>query len=83
MRIKQTVPYQLIIGCSSWVGNFERELIGYAFGILDEVQMDIDYAQKQRELFWEEEFGKYEVIGYYDNYELKDEYLLELSLIHI
>lgn len=77
MRIEQQVPYQLIIGCSSWVGNFERALIGYSLGILDEVQMGINHSLRQRELFWEEEFNKDKPIDYYDDYELKDEYLFE------
>ena len=38
------IPYRLVIKCDKWVGNFERELIGYSFGIIDGVQMDIDYA---------------------------------------
>lgn len=26
----------------------------YAFGVLDEVMMDIDYARKERDMFWQE-----------------------------
>lgn len=28
--------YRLIIGCNSWVGNFERELIGYSTGLMSQ-----------------------------------------------
>ena len=73
------IPYRLVIKCDKWVGNFERELIGYAFGILDGVQMDIDYALDERKLFWKEVFhyqdGK--TIEFADEYELLDKYLFE------
>ena len=70
------IPCTLVIECDKWVGNFDRELIAYAFGILDGCQMEIDFALKQRTLFWKEVFDK-EPIGFEDGYELLDKYLFE------
>lgn len=47
-------PYMLTVISTGWAGDFARELIGYAFGVLDEVMMDIDYARKERDMFWQE-----------------------------
>jgi hypothetical protein len=71
------IPCQLVIRCDQWVGNFERELIGYALGILDGCQMEHDFAHAQRMLFWKEVFNKDEPIEFEDGYELLDKYLLE------
>jgi hypothetical protein len=70
-------PYTLILKTDVWVGNFERELIGYAFGILDGVQMQIEYAIKERTAFWQEVFGKEEPCKYEADYELLTQYLFE------
>lgn len=58
MRSVNTIPYKLIITSNAWVGSFERELIGYSMGCLDEVQMDIDFASYERALFWDEVYGE-------------------------
>lgn len=78
MIIGQKPNYELIIKTNSYTGNFERELISYAFGILDNVQMELGrfHGDYEMDLFWEEEF-KTERKGYYEDYELKDEYLME------
>lgn len=39
MRVKQIPNYELIIKTDSYIGNFERELVSYSFGTLDNVQM--------------------------------------------
>lgn len=41
MRVKQVPNYELIIKTNSYTGNFERELISYALGTLDNVQMEM------------------------------------------
>lgn len=72
------VPLRLIIKCDKYVGNFERELIGYAFGILDGVQMNIDFAREERLCFAKEVYGRDTVIDpEEEEYELLDEYLFE------
>ena len=78
MRVKQTPNYELIIKTNSYTGNFERELISYALGTLDNVQMEMSdfHGSYEMDLFWEEEFNS-EKKDYYDDYELKDEYLME------
>ena len=57
----------LKITTKEWVGNFERELIAYITGVLDNVQLDINYEDynvrseyKKKcfsKLFWKEEFN--------------------------
>lgn len=47
-------PYLLVLKSTDWTGNFEREIIGYSMGILDDVQMDIDYADEERQQFWKD-----------------------------
>ena len=37
MKMKQLIPYRLCIQTDDYTGNFERELVGYSTGILDEV----------------------------------------------
>lgn len=75
----EKAPYTLVVECNSWVGNFERELIGYSMGILDEVQMnDVGYSEEERALFWKEVFNRDVPIEYEDEYVLKDKYLCEL-----
>ena len=78
MRIKQIPNYELIIKTNRYTGNFERELISYALGTLDNVQMEMGdfHGEHEMNLFWEEEFNS-ERKNYYDDYELKDEYLME------
>lgn len=78
MRVKQVPNYELIIKTNSYTGNFERELISYSLGILDHVQMEMDsfHGDYEMDLFWEEEFNSMRK-DYYDDYELKDEYLME------
>lgn len=44
------VPYKLLIHTSDYTGNFERELIAYCIGILDEYQKD--YAPEYIKCFW-------------------------------
>ena len=78
-RSKPIIPYTLEVECTSYWGNFEREFLGYAIGILDDVQMRIDYSDKERALFWKEEFGK-QPIDFEEaseSYELYRDYLLE------
>lgn len=78
MRVEQKANYELIIVTNSYVGNFERELISYALGTLDNVQMEMGdfHGDYEMDLFWEEEFHSKRK-DYYDDYELKDGYLME------
>lgn len=78
MRVVQDSNYELIIKTNSYVGNFERELISYALGTLDIVQMEMGdfHGDYEMDLFWNEEFNSQRK-DYYDDYELKDEYLME------
>lgn len=78
MRVKQIPNYELIIKTNSYTGNFERELISYALGILDSVQMELGdfHGSYEMDLFWKEEFNSRRK-EYYEDYELKDEYLIE------
>ena len=78
MRVKQFPNYKLVIKTNSYTGNFERELVSYALGTLDNVQMEMGdfHGSYEMDLFWKEEFGSKRK-GYYDDYELKDEYLME------
>ncbi len=79
-KSKPVIPYTLEIECNSYWGNFEREFLGYALGILDDVQMNIDFADKERAMFWKEVFNKDEVISFedaLDSYELLRDYLFE------
>lgn len=78
MRVKQIPNYELIIKTNSYTGNFERELISYSLGTLDNVQMEMSFfhGDYEMDLFWEEEFNS-KRRDYYDDYELKDEYLME------
>lgn len=38
MRKPQIAPYRICVHTTDYTGNFERELVGYALGVLDEVQ---------------------------------------------
>lgn len=78
MRVEQIPNYELIIKTNSYTGNFNRQLISYALGTLDNVQMEMEnfHGSHEMDLFWEEEFNS-ERKDYYDDYELKDEYLME------
>ena len=51
------IPYTLEIECNSYWGNFEREFIAYSMGILDDVQMNINYSEEELTMFWDEVFG--------------------------
>lgn len=78
-KSKPVIPYTLKIECSSYWGSFEREFLGYSIGILDDVQMHIDYSDEERALFWREVFNK-EPIDFKEasaSYELYRDYLLE------
>lgn len=89
MKRKIESPYLLVLKSTDWTGNFERELIGYSMGILDDIQMDIDFAEEEREQFWKDmmEQGRIgtlfpfnKVPGYYEaseEYPLMAEYLDE------
>lgn len=73
------IPYTLEIECTSYWGNFEREFLGYAIGILDDCQMRIRHSSEERAMFWKEVFNK-EPIDFRSSaeaYELHREYLLE------
>lgn len=76
---KPIIPYTLEVECTSYQGNFEREFLGYAIGILDDCQMRIDHSDEERAMFWKEVFGK-EAIDFeeaYESYELYKDFLLE------
>jgi hypothetical protein len=76
---KPVIPYTLEIECTSYWGNFEREFLGYAIGVLDDCQMRLDHSDVERALFWREVFGK-EPITFkeaFESYELYKDYLLE------
>lgn len=78
-KSKPIVPYTLEVECTSYWGNFEREFLGYAIGVLDDVQMRIDHSEEERALFWKEVFSK-EAIDFEEaseSYELYRDYLLE------
>ena len=82
-KSKPTIPYTLEIECSSYWGNFEREFIGYSMGILDDVQMHIDYSEEERALFWKEVYNR-EPIDFEEateSYELYRDYLLETFMV--
>ena len=48
-------PYTLRIKTNEYVGNFERELIAYVFGVLDGVQMKIHFAEDEIKKYYQEE----------------------------
>lgn len=72
MRIPQEPNYILRIRTDSYAGNFERELIAYSFGILDEIQMEIEFAPE-----YLEDFHASENMTYDDCYALLEDYLFE------
>jgi hypothetical protein len=78
-KSKSIIPYTLEIECTSYWGNFEREFLGYSIGILDDVQMHIDFAEEERDMFWKEIYDR-EAISLEEaneSYELYKDYLLE------
>lgn len=78
-KSKPIIPYTLEVECTSYWGNFEREFLGYAIGILDDCQMRLDHSDKERAMFWKEVFNK-EAIDFEEaseSYELYRDYLLE------
>ena len=73
------IPYTLEIECTSYWGNFEREFLGYAIGVLDDCQMRLDHSDVERALFWKEVFNR-EPMNFKEaseSYELYQTYLLE------
>lgn len=65
------VPYYLIIHTNAYTGNFERELIAYCLGKLDDVQST--YALEYIKAFWNKHVGN--GIDSYDEYlKFKEEY---------
>lgn len=72
---KDDFMYKLVIQTDSYTGNFERELISYAIGILDEEQMY--YSPEYSEKFWEEEFNieNHNIEDLPKEYDLYNEYL--------
>lgn len=56
-RGRPRIPYVLEIECNSYWGNFERELIAYSMGVLDDVQHG-RHAEEELEMFWTEVFNK-------------------------
>ena len=46
----EKAPYKLIIHTDSYTGNFERELVAFAFGVLDKEKSD--YANSYKKAFW-------------------------------
>ena len=76
----KSIPYKLVIICNSYVGNFERELIAYSMGVLDNVQINIGFAKEERNMFWQDVEGK-DAPEDFDDYQehstLLKEYLLE------
>lgn len=78
-KSKPIIPYTLEVECTSYWGNFEREFLGYAIGILDDVQMHIDHSEEERAMFWKEVYDR-EAISFEEaneSYELYKDYLLE------
>jgi hypothetical protein len=68
MNKKRKCPYYLLIHTNSYTGNFERELIAYTLGILDEEQKD--YAPDFIKAFWTSYAGNGCVsLEDYDNFE--------------
>lgn len=59
-------PYSLCIRTDSYVGNFERELVAFAVGILDSVQTSIGYGANYIKAFWNAAEG--EPISSYEDY---------------
>ncbi len=79
-KSKPIIPYTLEIECTSYWGSFEREFLGYAIGILDDVQMNIDHSEEERAMFWKEVFDRDTPIDFVEagvSYELYRDYLLE------
>ena len=50
MSEQTKVPYYLLIHTDSYTGNFDRELVAYALGILDEEQES--HAKEYKKAFW-------------------------------
>lgn len=75
---KVNAPYSIVVEFNTWAGNFDRELVGYSMGMLDEVQMnEVAHSEKERAMFWKEVFNRDLPIEYDDEYSLKDKYLYE------
>lgn len=52
---KEKAPYMLIVHTNSYTGHFERELVAYSIGILDEFQKT--YGNSFKKAFWESYAG--------------------------
>ena len=78
-RSHPRIPYTLQIEGATYWGNYEREFIAYSLGILDDVQMRIEYAEDMLELFWKEQFYKtpFSFEEALENYSLLRDYLFE------
>lgn len=65
--------YEFIIKTNSYVGNFERELVGYVLGTADDISLENKdfHGEHEMRLFWKEEFNE----GFHDNFELKNDFL--------
>ena len=50
MSEQTKVPYYLLIHTDSYTGNFDRELVAYAIGVLDKEQNN--YAREYKKAFW-------------------------------
>lgn len=48
MRVEQKAPFYLQLTFDKYTGNFEREFVSYVLGVLDEVQLSIDYDDRNQ-----------------------------------
>lgn len=55
MEKEQKAPYYLVVHTNSYVGNFERELVAFSVGKLDEEQDG--YAREYSKAFWNSVVG--------------------------
>lgn len=51
-KFNKNVPYYLLIHTNSYTGNFERELVAYSIGKLDELQEEGMHAREYTKAFW-------------------------------
>lgn len=66
--MQQSKSYKLLIQTDKYVGDFERELVSYVTGILDDAQLKADnHAVAFQNAFWKDEFG-------IDNFSASDMY---------
>ena len=78
-RSHPRIPYTLEVECNSYWGSFEREFIAYSMGILDDVQMGINFGTEYLKMFWKGVFDRspmsFDLAS--DEYELLKDYLFE------